>query len=47
MDRNELLQIMSLLESNVWTDEELDNLLIEYRYKITEAKNFYLVCIVL
>lgn len=45
--RNELFKIMDIIENNQWTHENLEDLLIEYRYNITEAKTFYLVSILL
>lgn len=43
--RNELVKIMDIMENNKWTHGDLEDLLIEYRYNITEAKTFYLVSI--
>jgi len=38
---------MDELEKNKWTEDELENILIEFRYKIIDAKTFYLVSILL
>lgn len=38
---------MDIMENNKWTHDNLEDLLIEYRYNITEAKTFYLVSILL
>lgn len=45
--RNELVKIMDIMENNKWTHDDLENLLIEYRNNINEAKTFYLVSILL
>lgn len=42
--RNELIKIMDVLEDGEWSDDELDNILMEFRHNITDAKTFYLVC---
>lgn len=42
--RDELYKIMDIMENKEWYDEdELDNILMESRYTITNAKTFYLV----
>lgn len=41
--RNELIQMMDVLENGEWSDGELDNVLMEFRHNITNAKTFYLV----
>lgn len=34
---------MDILENNTWSDDELENILIDWRSNITDAKTFYLV----
>lgn len=41
--RDLLNEVMGILESNKWSDDELENLLIECRSQIVDAKTFYLV----
>lgn len=47
--RDELFKVIDILENNFenkeWTDNELENVLMEFRYSITNTKSFYLVCI--
>lgn len=32
-----------MMENNNWSDSELENMLMEFRYDIADAKTFYLV----
>lgn len=44
--RDELFKIMDTIENREWSnDDELDNILMESRYVIINAKTFYLVSI--
>lgn len=44
--RDELYKIMDIMEHGEWSDDnDLDNILMESRYDITNAKTFYLVSI--
>lgn len=41
--RDILVKIIDLLENKEWSDSELENMLMEFRYDIADAKTFYLV----
>lgn len=41
--RDKLVKIIDLLENNEMSDNELENMLMEFRYDIADAKTFYLV----
>lgn len=45
VDRNELIKLMDVLENRKWTDDDTEDMLMEYRYNVSEAKTVYLVSI--